>query len=103
MPQPKEDEKNEFFSNLRKLAPKAAVLSSCYEDKTLQHKYKKYPTLSGLPTPIMSLGRMKYTNLEEEELEHECARVFEEMGLTIEESQYLFRGHIKAVKKSAMV
>ncbi len=45
----------------------------------------------------MSLGRMKYTNLEEEELEHECARVFEEMGLTIEESQYLFRGHIKAV------
>ncbi len=30
-------------------------------------------------------------NLAEEELKHECARVFEEMDLTIEESQYLFR------------
>jgi len=46
----------------------------------------------------MSLGRVKYADLSDEELGYECERVFSEMKVTVEESEYLFHATSKQSK-----
>jgi len=95
IPFPTEDEKLKFLGKLHKLAPKAAVLTACYTDESRQHEYEKhYSALPGLPPTIMSLGRMRYREMDDDELLCECEKVFDELVVTDRESDFLFRSTI---------
>lgn len=75
------------------------MLSLCFKSEALQEKYaKKYCALPGLPPTIMSLGRAKYADFTDDELASECERVFEEMSVSVEESEFLFRATTKQSK-----
>ena len=61
------------------------ALTTCYKDETRQHEYEKYyPALPSLPPTIMSLGRMQYREMDDDELSHRY-----------KESEFLFRSTMK--------
>ena len=89
IPEPSDEEKQEFLSTLQGFAPRAAVLSSVFVQP--ESCLRKYPALPGLPPTIMSLSRVHYRELSKPELEKACEEVFESLAVTTEESTLLLQ------------
>ena len=76
----------EFFLELKKLAPNAAVLSSCYEEVCPRPHH--YPPLPSLPPTIMSLSRIWYRDLDGAVLAGVYQQLFDELEVTAEEANF---------------
>ena len=81
-------EQQSFISNLEKIAPRAAAISSFLVRPRIS---SKYPVLPSLPPTIVSLSRVHYKELSKSELEKVCQYIFHTLSMTSEESTLLFQ------------
>ena len=74
------------------MSPKSVVLSARYKNEALQNEYqKRYPTCACLPPTLMSMGKRKYRDMNNEEVMQECEKIFDELSITDEQSRFLFQ------------
>ena len=86
--EPTHSEQAMFLNTPSTLAPKAAVLTTSFENESISITSNPSPSL---PPTILSLFKPNYKTLSEDELHEECQRLFnEELSITPEESYFLF-------------
>ena len=86
-----------FLNTLKVLVPQAAVVSASFENEDSVDA----STPPSLPPTIFSLYKPHYKNLPKQELQEECARVFnEELSVTPTESHYLFQSTLLQSRSS---
>lgn len=82
---PTTTEKQAFLKGLQDLCPKAAILSIFFQ----KEEQDKHPSSMKLPRTIDSFYHPRYSKLSAAMLQEESCKVFEEIKITEEESQYL--------------
>ena len=87
IPSPNAVEKKSFLTGLRKVCPKAAVLTTVFPQSMTTAT--KSTESRKLPSTIVSLFHPKYRDLSPRDLSQECSCIFSELKVTEEESKYL--------------
>ena len=85
---PTSKDQQQFFTTLKALMPKSAILSSLQPNPSCSAA--PAPAIHRLPTTLMSLRHPKYRTMSKEDINLECHRIFnEEIKITQEEADYL--------------
>eukprot|EP00731_Ephydatia_muelleri_P003205 Em0001g3205a len=85
---PTSKDQQQFFTTLKALMPKSAILSSLQPNPSCSAA--PAPAIHRLPTTLMSLRHPKYRTMSKEDINLECHRIInEEIKITQEEADYL--------------
>ena len=84
---PTSKDQQQFFTTLKALMPKSAILSSLQPNPSCSAA--PAPAIHRLPTTLMSLRHPKYRTMSKEDVNLECYRIFNEEIKITQEADYL--------------